>query len=70
MWAEQINDDVIDERIWPRAGATAERLWSAAGVNDQEDARYRLDQHSCRLRRRGIRSSPLYPGFCLTKEWL
>ncbi len=29
-------------RFWPKAAAVAERLWSAASVNNSEDAQFRL----------------------------
>jgi hypothetical protein len=29
-------------RFWPKAAAVAERLWSAAHVNNSEDAQFRL----------------------------
>jgi hexosaminidase len=42
MWAEFVNPDNIDSRIWPRTAAIAERLWSPAGVTDVDDMHRRL----------------------------
>lgn len=53
-------------RIWPRAAAVAERLWSAQSVTDKGDANKRMEEHACRLNRRGIEAQPpTGPGFCL-----
>ncbi|QOC21790.1 beta-N-acetylhexosaminidase [Wenzhouxiangella sp. AB-CW3] len=40
LWSEIINEDSIDRRLWPRAFAVAERLWSNSEQRD-EDAMYR-----------------------------
>jgi hexosaminidase len=51
LWTEYVDGSNIAERLWPRASAIAERLWSDASVNSTEDAKFRLDEHRCRLLR-------------------
>jgi hexosaminidase len=53
MWAEFVNAETVDSRIWPRAAAIAERLWSPATVTDVDDMYRRLDISSRRLDRIG-----------------
>lgn len=43
MWAEFVNFENIESRIWPRTAAIAERFWSPAAENDIEDLYRRLD---------------------------
>jgi hexosaminidase len=54
MWAEQINADIIDSRIWPRLAAIAERFWSPASVRDVDDMYRRLSLVSIQLERVGL----------------
>jgi hexosaminidase len=42
LWAELINDHMIDMRLWPRAAALAERFWSPAEVRDPDGLKRRL----------------------------
>ncbi len=54
MWSEFVTWETIDSRIWPRAAAIAERLWSPAEVNDAEDMYRRLEVTSQRLELLGL----------------
>jgi hexosaminidase len=54
MWAELITVDNIDERIWPRAAAIAERLWSPQDLQDQDSMYLRLHSASEYLQSIGL----------------
>jgi hexosaminidase len=63
MWGEQVDDSSVDGRLWPRASAVAERLWSPpAGLIDDTIAQVRLSVMTCLLAERGIASGPVMPG--------
>src|ERR1700751_4095426 len=49
MWGEWVSPENIDTRIWPRAAAIAERLWSPQTVQDVSSMYARLDELSWRL---------------------
>ena len=54
MWSEMVTPQTIDSRIWPRAAAVAERLWSPASVRDVDDMHRRLEVESQRLEALGL----------------
>jgi hexosaminidase len=54
MWTEQTTPQDIDSRIWPRAAAIAERLWSPPDVDNVDDMYRRLAAESLRLEALGL----------------
>lgn len=70
MWGEAVDSVSIEGRTWPRAAAVGERLWSSKSVVDTVDAKKRLIDFSCSLKRRGVHSSPIFPNYCPTEEEL
>ncbi|XP_015593714.1 beta-hexosaminidase subunit alpha [Cephus cinctus] len=65
MWGEFVDKNNIHPRIWPRASAAAERLWSEF-ADDLDTAARRLEEHACRMNRRGIPAQPPNgSGFCV-----
>ncbi len=58
MWTEWITPDFIDQHIWPRTAAIAERLWSPQAVGDVADMYRRLDVIGLRLHEAGLQPKP------------
>ena len=54
MWAEQLNPETVDSRVWPRTMAVAERFWSPQGDRDVSDMYRRLRINSLRLESVGL----------------
>jgi hexosaminidase len=54
MWAEMVDKDTVDSRIWPRTAAIAERLWSPPSAADVPDMYRRLETLSLQLEELGL----------------
>uniref|UniRef100_A0A1X7U7Y7 beta-N-acetylhexosaminidase n=1 Tax=Amphimedon queenslandica TaxID=400682 RepID=A0A1X7U7Y7_AMPQE len=68
LWGEWVDSTNFMSRMWPRACAVGERLWSPKTVTDVNGARTRLLNQRCRLLTRGIRAEPVGPSYC-NDEW-
>ncbi|KAJ9454645.1 Beta-hexosaminidase 1 [Diplonema papillatum] len=74
MWGETVDTSDIEQTIWPRLAAIAERLWSPRAVTSVPDATPRMRYFRCLLNRRGVaaapttntigREAPVGPGSC------
>jgi hexosaminidase len=61
MWAEYVNAENIDSRIWPRNAAIAERLWSPQNVTDVASMYARLHAATAQLEWLGLTHRTYYP---------
>jgi hexosaminidase len=75
MWGETVDGGDLEQTVWPRLGAIAERLWSVEG-GEAHEAKPRLESFRCLLLERGIpsgtlegqgRATPTGPGSCSTQ---
>lgn len=69
LWSEQADPTVLDSRIWPRASAMAESLWSGnrdeKGMKRYAEATDRLNEWRYRMVERGIGAEPIQPLWCV-----
>jgi hexosaminidase len=54
MWAELVDAETVDSRVWPRAAAIAERLWSPKELIDVDSMYARLEAVSRLLEWTGV----------------
>lgn len=70
LWSEQVDDTVISSKMWPRAAALAELVWS--GNKDPKTGKKRTTYMTQRILNfreylvaNGIAAAPLVPKYCL-----
>jgi hexosaminidase len=61
MWAEYVNPENADSRIWPRTAAIAERYWSSQDVVDPASMYARMESVSAWLEWLGLTHRSYYP---------
>lgn len=68
VWSELIDGEILDSRIWPRAAALGERLWSDPGT-DARRALVRMYRMRERLvRMAGVEAEAVAPRWCVQNE--
>ena len=71
MWAEQVDGAAVIHKLWPRASALGERLWTDPGSSQTwKQAEIRMINHRNRLVERGIEADALQPEWCNQNEGL
>ena len=79
MWGETVDASNLQQTIWPRLAAVAEKLWTPrAATADANAAAPRIARFRCLLNERGVaaapvanaeaRSAPTSPGSCLAQR--
>ena len=80
MWGETVDGSDLQQTVWPKQAAIAEKLWSARvdTIGVPEDTEARLLDFRCRLLERGVaaapvknakaRSAPPGPGRCYAQR--
>ncbi|GAD94179.1 beta-N-acetylhexosaminidase NagA, putative [Paecilomyces variotii No. 5] len=70
LWSEQVDDTVVSGKMWPRAAALAELVWSgnrdAAGKKRTTEMTQRILNFREYLVASGIQAAPLVPKYCLS----
>lgn len=67
LWTEQVDSAGVDTRLWPRAAALGEVLWSEPN-GTWRDAEQRMLVQRERLISLGINSDALEPEWCWQNE--
>ncbi|ORY53659.1 hypothetical protein BCR33DRAFT_801315 [Rhizoclosmatium globosum] len=73
IWGERISDSNLDVKLWPRAAAVAEALWSADAFPDPTakdffEALPRLEVFRDRLIARGFGAETFQPAWCRSNQ--
>lgn len=64
LWTEQADSQSVDGRLWPRAAAMAERLWTNRPDWSWRNAEHRMLEQRNRLVALGVQADRLEPQWC------
>jgi hexosaminidase len=65
MWGEHVDASNFISRVWPRASAAAERLWTGDVENGpSKSIADRIHNFRCRMIQQGFAAGPTRPGAC------
>jgi hexosaminidase len=69
LWSEQVDDVIISQKMWPRAAALAELVWSGNRDGSGNKRTTELTQRILNFREylvaSGVMAAPLMPKYCL-----
>jgi len=69
LWSEQVDEQSMEGKLWPRGAALGERLWTNPSTG-WFDAELRLINHRQRLVERGLEPDRIQPEWCHQNERL
>lgn len=60
MWGETVDASDLEQTVWPRLAAIAEKLWSPRDKTGNISAALpRIENFRCLLNRRGVKAAPV-----------
>ncbi|XP_058837708.1 probable beta-hexosaminidase fdl isoform X2 [Topomyia yanbarensis] len=73
LWTEQVDESTLDSRLWPRASALAERLWTDPveeiySESVPKETFNRMSVFRNHLLELGLRAEPIFPKYCAQNQ--
>lgn len=70
MWGERVDETNFVARVWPRASAVAEQLWTGNSSFAFKTAMQRIEHFRCLMLEQGIAASPTWTGSCRNERYV
>lgn len=64
IWSELYTEEAISSRIWPRAAAMTDKLWSEVVETNLTEVQKRLNGFYKTIKERGISGAPITNQWC------